>query len=58
MVVHAYQLLKSLNPNMQLLAEVMLPQDMVYLDAVAPTLGVPSKHVHLMSSAYISGSGK
>lgn len=56
-MLNTYQLLRSLNPDIELLAELMLPSNMAYLSATPPVPGVDHKYLHLMSPAYVSGSG-
>lgn len=53
-----FQLLKGLNPDMHLLEELMLPQSMTYLASASLIPDVDSRQLHLLSPAYISGSGK
>lgn len=57
-VVNRYQLLKSINPSIELVVEMMLPQNVAYLAATTPVPGVDHKYLHLLSPAYISGSGE
>lgn len=57
MVVNRYQLLKSINPDIEMVAEMMLTQNMSYLAPTVPVHGVQHKHMHLLSPAYISGAG-
>lgn len=58
LVINRYQLLKSLNPNIELVAEIMLPHNMVYLSPMTPVRGINSKYLHLLAPAYVSGSGR
>jgi hypothetical protein len=57
MVVNRYQLLKSINPDIEMVTEMMLTQNMAYLAPTVPVHGVQHKYMHLLSPAYISGSG-
>jgi hypothetical protein len=57
-VINIYQLLKSLNPDMEVLTEVMLSSDMAYLTPSPPMCDALSSHPHLLSPAYMSGSGE
>lgn len=57
MVLNRYQLLKILNPDIHLVTEMMLPQNMAYLAPMSPVRGVHQRFLHLLSPAYISGSG-
>lgn len=56
MVIHMYQLLRSLNPHMVLVAELMLPQNMAYLAPMVPLRSVPRQQQVMLSPAFISGS--
>jgi hypothetical protein len=56
MVLSIFQLLRSLNPSMQVMTELILPQNMGYLMPVAPLRSVPSRRQPLLSPAYISGA--
>jgi hypothetical protein len=56
MVLSIFQLLRSLNPAMQVMTELILPQNMGYLMPVAPLRSVPSRRQPLLSPAYISGA--
>lgn len=56
MIIHMYQLLHSLNPNMQLVAELMLPQNMAYLAPTTPLRGVQQRQQVMLSPAFVSGS--
>lgn len=58
MVVNRYQLLRSINPAMELVAEMMLPANVSYLSPTTPMPGVNHKYLHLLSPAYISGCGE
>lgn len=57
-VINIYQLLKGLNPDMEVLTEVMLPHDMAFMTASPPMCDALSSHPHLLSPAYVSGSGE
>ena len=54
----AGQLLKSLNPEMQVVMEVMLPQSIAFLTPTPPRCDALNSHPHLMAPAYIMGSGE
>jgi hypothetical protein len=56
MVLSIFQLLRSLNPSMQVMTELILPQNMGYLMPVAPLRSVPQRRQPLLSPAYISGA--
>jgi hypothetical protein len=58
-VIATYHLLKTLDPNMQVLSELMLPYNMAYLlPAPTPLLGDPhSSQAHLLTPAWMTGSG-
>lgn len=56
-VINVYQLLKSLNPGMEVSAEVMLPQNMSFMAPTPPACDTLSSRPHLLSPAYMSGSG-
>jgi hypothetical protein len=56
MVLSIFQLLRSLNPKMQVMTELILPQNMGYLMPVAPLRSVPSRRQPLLSPAFISGA--
>jgi len=58
LVINRYQLLKSLNPHIELVAEIMLPHNMVYLAPMTPVRGINNKYLHLLAPAYVSGSGR
>jgi hypothetical protein len=57
-VVNRYQLLRSINPSIELVVEMMLPQNVAYLSPTTPVPGVHHKYLHLLSPAYISGCGE
>lgn len=57
-VINRYQLLKSLNPNIELVVEMMLPSSMTYLAPRTPVRGVDHRYLHLLAPAYIAGSGE
>jgi hypothetical protein len=56
-VVNRYQLLKGLNPSIDLVTEMMMPQSVSFLASTTPVRGVDHRYLHLLSPAYISGSG-
>lgn len=57
-VVNRYQLLKGINPSIDLVTEMMLPQSVSFLSPTTPVRGVDHRYLHLLSPAYISGSGE
>jgi hypothetical protein len=57
-VISAFQLLKSLNPQMQVLTEVMLPHSMAFLTPTPPRADALDSRPHLLAPAYICGSGE
>jgi hypothetical protein len=57
-VINVYQLLKSLNPDMEVLTEVMLASDMAFMTPSPPMCDALSSHPHLLSPAFVSGSGE
>lgn len=58
LVIHTYQVLKSLNPHMEVVAELMLSQNLPLLAPTTTLCGMAdSSYPHLLSTAYISGSG-
>lgn len=56
MVIHMYQLLRSLNPHMQPVLELMLPQNLAYLAPTVPLKGVPRQQQLMLSPASLAGS--
>jgi hypothetical protein len=58
-VISTYHLLKTINPDMQVLSELMLPYNMAYLlPAPASLLGDPhSSQAHLLTPAWMTRSG-
>lgn len=57
-VINSYQLLKSINPSIELVTELMMPQSVSFLSATTPVRGVDYRYLHLVSPAYVSGSGE
>lgn len=57
LVIHMYQLLRSLNPAIELVTEMMLPRDMAYLAPSTPVRGVDHAIQYLLAPAYMSGAG-
>jgi hypothetical protein len=57
-VVSAFQLLKGLNPQMDVLTEVLLPQSIALLTPTPPRADALASRPHLLAPAYICGSGE
>jgi hypothetical protein len=51
MVIHTYQLLKSLNPVMELVSEMMLPRNMAFLAPTRPMQGIDPRYAYLLAPA-------
>lgn len=56
MVLSIFQLLRNINPGMQIITELILPQNMAYLAPMAPLSCVSKRQQVLLSPAFISGS--
>jgi hypothetical protein len=56
MVLNLYQLLKSLNPDMQLITELIMPQSLAYLAPTVCLRGLQKEQQMLLAPSYMSGS--
>eukprot|EP00775_Hariotina_reticulata_P006540 gene6540-6766_t len=56
MVLNIYQLLKSLNPDMQMFTQLIMPQSLAYLSPTICLRGLQKEQHMLLAPSYMSGS--